>query len=241
MPAKGHTLTMSTKNKQVLLLTLAIAAIVALRVSPLGDLLTFEHVKQHRDSLFAAAQERYWLSVASFMALYTVATAFSLPAGLVLTLAGGFMFGPAAGTLYIVISATAGATLAFLTARYIAGNRIQIRYQDQLRTFNDELERNGSHYLLTLRLIPIFPFFLINFMAGLTKVSLRTFVWTTAIGIIPATAVFAFAGRQIGTIAAVSDILSGKMLLVFAALGLVALLPVILKRVTRKGTPTTTR
>lgn len=222
---------MNTQTKRNILFVLLIAVIVGLRFSPVGSALTFENLKQHRDALLVFVQDRYWLSVASFIATYIVATALSLPAGLVLTLAGGFLFGVQAGVLYVMIGATTGATIAFLSARYVLGERLQEKYRDALKKFNEEFERNGISYLLTLRLIPIFPFFLINFLAGLTRVPLQTFIWTTTLGIVPATAVFTFAGRQLGTITAASDLLSGKMILVFAALGFLALVPAIYKKV----------
>jgi len=230
---KSHE-TMNTQTKKSLLLVLFIAGIIVLRLSPIGSALTFENLKQHRDSLLCFVQEQYWLSVACFIATYIVAAAFSLPAGLVLTLAGGFLFGAQAGVFYVVIGATTGATIAFLSARYVLGKRLQEKYRDTLKKFNEELERNGTHYLLTLRLIPIFPFFLINFLAGLTRIPLKTFLWTTALGIMPATAVFAFAGRQLGALSAASDLLSGKTAAVFAALGLLALVPAIYKKVIAK-------
>jgi len=225
---------MNTQTKRNILFVLLIAVIVGLRFSPVGSALTFENLKQHRDSLLAFVQARYGLSVACFIATYLVATALSLPAGLVLTLAGGFLFGAPAGVFYVMIGATMGATIAFLSARYVLGKRLQEKYRDALKKFNEEFERNGISYLLTLRLIPIFPFFLINFLVGLTKVPLKTFVWTTALGIMPATAVFAFAGRQLGTIAAASDLLSGKTALVFAALGFLVLVPAVYKRLLAK-------
>jgi uncharacterized membrane protein YdjX (TVP38/TMEM64 family) len=225
---------MNTHTKRNLLFVLFIAVIVGLRLSPFGTILSFENLKQHRDALLVFVQDRYWLSVASFIATYIVATALSLPAGLVLTLAGGFLFGALAGVFYVMIGATTGATVAFLLARYVLGKRLQEKYRDALKKFNEEFERNGIHYLLTLRLIPVFPFFLINFLAGLTRVPLQTFVWTTAVGIMPATTVFAFAGRQLGTIAAASDLLTGKTALVFAALGFLAIAPAIYKKVIAK-------
>jgi uncharacterized membrane protein YdjX (TVP38/TMEM64 family) len=177
--------------------------------------------------------------VASFIAVYVLATALSVPGAVILTLAGGFLFGPATSVIYIDIGATAGAACAFLSARYLLGNRLQQKYGGQLAKFNSEMDRNGASYLLTLRLIPVFPFFLINFLAGLTKVPLRTFLWTTSLGIIPGTAVFAFAGQQLGSIDSLADILSKKVIAAFAALGLFTLAPAVWKRIrnaqTRSG------
>lgn len=227
---------MNKTTKHIILLVLLIIVIVALRNSPAGRILTFENLKQHRESLVSFVQNRYGLSVALFIAVYILATALSIPGAVILTIAGGFLFGTVVSTFYIDIGATTGATLAFLSARYLLGNRIQEKYQGQLKKFNEEFEKNGTHYLLTLRLIPVFPFFLINFLSGLTKIPIRAFIWTTALGIIPGTMIFAFAGRQIGTINSVSEILSIKVLAAFLVLALFTLVPVIIKRIrNRKG------
>jgi len=221
---------MNKKTKQILLLVLLIVVIVALRKSPLGSILTFENLKQHRESLVAFVQDHYGLSVAFFIAVYILVTALSIPGAVVLTIGGGFLFGTVISTIYIDIGATTGATLAFLSARYLLGNRIQEKYQGQLKKFNEEFDKNGSHYLFSIRLIPVFPFFLINFLSGLTKIPIKTFIWTTALGIIPGTMIFAFAGRQIGTINSVSEILSMKVLAAFVILALFTLIPIAMKR-----------
>ena len=135
------------------------------------------------------------------------------------------------GALYVNVAATTGATLAFLFARYIAGQSLQAKYGDRLARFNEELESNGWSYLLTLRFIPIFPFFLINLFAGLTNIRLRTFVWTTSVGIFPGSLIYAYAGQQLGTISAVKDIFSTKVLLAFLLLATLAVFPVIYKKI----------
>ncbi|HET7317732.1 MAG TPA: VTT domain-containing protein, partial [Nitrospirota bacterium] len=132
--------------------------------------------------------------------------------------------------------ATAGAVCAFLSARYLLGERLQQKYRGQLAKFNGEMERNGVSYLLTLRLIAVFPFFLVNFLAGLTKVTLKTFLWTTAVGIIPGSAVFAYAGRQLGSVNSPADIISKKVIAALAALGFITLAPAVWKRIRKPKT-----
>ncbi len=221
---------MTGQKNKIFLLLLFIAAIVLIRYSPLGSVLTFENLKQHRESLIAVVRSNYAASAATFIVVYVLTTALSIPGAVILTLAGGFLFGTLASTLYVDAGATAGASLAFLSARYLVGNRLQEKYQSQLQRFNGEIERNGTSYLLVLRFIPVFPFFLINFLAGLTKIPIRTFFWTTAVGIIPGTAVFAFAGQQIGSINSPSEILSKQVLAAFVVLALFTLTPVLWKR-----------
>jgi uncharacterized membrane protein YdjX (TVP38/TMEM64 family) len=112
--------------------------------------------------------------------------------------------------------------------------RIQERYREQLEKFNSEMERNGPRYLLTLRLLPVFPFFLVNFLSGLTRVSLPTFLWTTSLGIIPGSMVYAFAGQQLETVRSVGDILSLKVLIAFGVLALFTFLPPLVQRLRKK-------
>jgi uncharacterized membrane protein YdjX (TVP38/TMEM64 family) len=221
---------MSKQRKRIILLALFIAVIILLRYTPLGALFTFENLKQHRDSLSLSVQGNYWLSVVGFIAVYVLVTSLSLPGAAVLTLAGGFLFGTLAGTLYVNVGATTGASVAFFSARYFLGKGLQEKYQSQLRKFNTEIERSGTSYLLTLRFIPVFPFFLINFLSGLTTIPLRTFIWTTSLGIIPGTVVYAFAGQQIGSLNSLSEILSKRVIAAFVVLALFALVPAIVNR-----------
>lgn len=222
------------KNK-LLWLVLFVSVVAALRYSPWGQLLTFENLKANRESLAVFVRDHYVVSVIAFIAVYIGAVALSMPGAVILTIAGGFLFGTTAGTVYVNIGATAGATLAFLIARYLLGARLQDRYRDQLSTFNRELAQNGARYLLTVRLIPVFPFFLINFLSGLTAIPVRTFIWTTSLGIMPASAVFAYAGRRLGEIESLAGILSKEMATALVFLALLALLPALMKLLTRSG------
>src|SRR3990172_8785272 len=219
---------MNKHKKRILLLILFIAVIVLIRFSAIGDYITFENLKKNREILFAFTKENYLISIILYIIIYIVVVAFSIPGAAVLTLAGGFLFFTLLAMLCVNIGATAGAALAFVLARYLIGKQIQNRYESQLRTLNEQIDKNGSRYLLTLRFLPIFPFFLINFLSGLTKVPLKTFIWTTSLGILPGSAVYAFAGQQIGTINSLIGILSKKVLIAFALLALFTLLPIIL-------------
>lgn len=222
---------MAVTYKRLLLLILVIAVLALVRFSQVGDALSIENVKKYRDILLTTVQVHYVLSAAAFIAAYIVVTALSIPGAAILTLAGGFLFGTLPAVIYVNVGATAGATLAFLAARYLLGSWLQMKYRAQLNSFNEEMIRNGSRYLLGLRLMPVFPFFLINILSGFTNVSLKTFVWTTALGIIPGTFVYAYAGRQIGSISSASQVLSVRIILAFAILALSALLPAAIDRI----------
>jgi uncharacterized membrane protein YdjX (TVP38/TMEM64 family) len=193
--------------------------------------LSFENLKREQTVLLEWVQQHSVLSVAAFIAFYILVTAASIPGGAVLTMAGGSVFGALATTIYVNIGATTGAVLAFLAARYLLGSWIQAKYGAQLLSFNREMDRNGARYLLGLRLLPVFPFFLINLLAGLTRVPVGTFLWTTAVGIIPGTAVYAFAGQELAAIGSPAEILSLRLAVAFGILALAAVLPALLDRI----------
>lgn len=203
----------------------------------LGRFLTLEALKANRQSLMAYHASHRALMVAGFMALYIIQTALSLPGAAVLSLAAGAIFGPLMGTVYANSAATIGATLAFLVTRYLLRDAIQNRFGTRLETMNRELENRGFNYLLFLRLVPLFPFFLINLAAGLTRLPLRTFVLGTMIGIIPGGFVYVNAGASLAGITSLSGIASPRVLGSFALLGLFALLPVLYNRLKAGRTP----
>lgn len=225
---------MSSHRKKIIVLILFIALIAGLRFSGAGDSLTLDNLQQNRDALQLWVAGHRGLAVALYMLLYFLVVALSLPGGAVMTLAGGYLLGTITAVLCVILSATAGAIIAFLTARYLVGSSLQTRYRDPLVRFNAEMDRHGPNYLLTLRLIPLFPFFLVNFLSGLTRVNLGLFAWTTALGIVPGTVVFAFAGHQLESVRSVADILSPGVLTAFAVLAAFAFLPVVTSRFRKK-------
>ena len=215
------------KNKNFIVAFIILGIIVALRFSSITDWMNFAQLKAHRDYLQKVVSEHYLLSVIGYISLYIVAVAFSMPVGVILTLAGGFLFGVIAGLFYTNICATLGATIAFLLVRYLIGETIQRKYAMQLAQFNRAMKLYGKNYLLVIRFIAVIPFFLVNIIVGLTNLSLWTFIWTTAIGILPGSLIYTFAGQQLGEIESLRDIFSFNILLVFFLLALFALLPII--------------
>jgi uncharacterized membrane protein YdjX (TVP38/TMEM64 family) len=206
-----------------------VALIILIRLFGLHDLLTFETFRQYRDQLLSITTEHYILAATLFIIIYIVVVALSIPGATILTLTAGFLFG-FCGVIYVNIGATIGAILAFLVARYLLGDWIQKRYGERFASFNKEIAENGYNYLLTLRFIPLFPFFLVNIFAGITRVSLITYAWTTMVGIAPASFVYIYTGRQLGRIDQPGNILSWQIMLAFTLLGLLALSPVFLKK-----------
>ena len=201
----------------------------------LGRFLSLTALKDNRDSLLAFTEANFAAAVGIFIIAYAIATGLSLPGAVILTLAGGFLFGAVFATLFVNIGATTGATLAFLTARYLLRDTIEQKFGKWLGPFQEGFAKNAFSYLLTLRLIPLFPFFVVNLVSGLTRVNVGTYVAATAIGIIPGSFVYAYAGRQLGTINSLKEIASPNVVGAFVLLGLLALVPVVYKKYAAKS------
>nr|WP_320011196.1 TVP38/TMEM64 family protein [uncultured Desulfobulbus sp.] len=214
------------KIQKILLLGGASLALLLFFVFDLDRFLTLESLKANRELLQQGADTHPLAAPLLFMALYIAQTAFSLPGATILSLSAGLLFGSLAGTLYAVVGATIGATLAFLVARYLLHETVQQRFGARLERINQELDQRGFNYLLFLRLVPLFPFFLINLAAGLTRLPLRTFSLATMLGIIPGGFVYVNAGAGLGSINTLSDVASARVLGSFILLGLFALIPV---------------
>ena len=215
------------KAPKIILLILAAAAICLFFWLDLGQFLTLAALKAHHQTLMEFQAAHKALTAIGFMLLYIAQTALSLPGAAMLSLAAGALFGTVLGTVYANIAATVGATLAFLATRYLLREAVQGRFGDKLTVINREIENGGFHYLLFLRLVPAFPFFLVNLAAGLTRLPLRTFYLATMLGIIPGGVVYVNAGASLATIDSLAGIVSPRVLGSFALLGLFALAPVL--------------
>ena len=221
---------------KILVALLFLAAIGAFIFFDLKTYLSLDTLKANRDALLVFTQEHYGPAVVLFILIYILQTAFSLPGATIMTLAGGFLFGSLWATLYVNIGATTGATLAFLAARYLFHQWVERKFGDRLSSFQEGFAKNAFSYLLTLRLIPLFPFFLVNLLSGLTRVKVSTYVAATAIGIIPGSFAYTFAGRQLGTINTLSELVSPRLLLAFSLLGLLILIPIVYRKFTEVST-----
>lgn len=219
---------------------LAIVAVIACSivlffVLDLGRFLSLETLKANRDHLLTFTEANYTASVVLFVLLYVAVAGLSLPGATILTLAGGFVFGAVPATLYVNIGATTGATLAFLAARYVLRDTVEQKFGRWLEPLQQGFAKNALSYLLTLRLIPLFPFFVVNLVSGLTRVSVGTYVAATALGIIPGSFVYAYAGRQLGVINSLKEIGSPQVLGAFVLLGAFALAPILYKKLSAKS------
>jgi uncharacterized membrane protein YdjX (TVP38/TMEM64 family) len=161
------------------------------------------------------------------MLIYIVVTALSLPGAAVMTLAGGGLFGLVTGTIVVSFASTIGATCACVVARYLLRDWVQNKFGDKLKKINDGMEKEGGFYLFSLRLVPIFPFFVINLVMGLTPIRIVTYFWVSQLGMLPGTIVYVNAGKELAQLDSLKGILSPGLLISFALLGL---LPIITKK-----------
>lgn len=199
------------------------------------EYLTFAVIRENQAALFRFIEQRYTEAVLIYVLLY-MATALFLPGALVLTITGGMLFGTLPAVAYAATGATLGAVLAFLASRHLIGSWFQHHFARQLKSLNDELARHGPNYLLILRILPVVPFFVVNYGAGLTRIRLRTFVWTTCIGMLPGSFIYSHVGSQLRDITGVEDLLSWKIILALVLLSLFALLPVVLHHLDARKT-----
>ena len=180
-------------------------------------------LKEQQASVEAWRAANPWRAAGAYVALYVLVAAASLPGAAVLTLAGGALFGVVLGTVLVSCASTLGATLAFLSARVLLRDGVQRRFGGRLGAINDGVRREGAFYLFTLRLVPVFPFFLVNLLMGLTPIGVGTFAAVSQAGMLPATVVYVNAGTQLARLDSLGGILSPGVLLSFTALGLLPL------------------
>lgn len=231
----------NTINK-VAIVGLIALGIVAFRYLDLGQYLTLDYIKASQEKFQALYLANRFIVIAAYMGIYIAVTALSLPGAAVLTLAGGGLLGLVVGTLVVSFASTIGATLACLVSRFLLREWVQNKFGDKLTTINDGIEKEGAFYLFSLRLVPIFPFFVINLLMGLTRMRLFTFYWVSQIGMLAGTVVYVNAGKELAKIDSLSGILSPGVLISFAVLGL---FPITVKKLlalyNRKFRPETAR
>ena len=211
---------------------LAVVAGAAIVYNQYGSILSFDNLASKEGQLRAYQDNHALLGALISFLIYVAVTGLSLPGAAILTLGLGWLLGFGKGLIVVSFASTTGATLAFLFSRFLLRDTIMSKFGDRLTTFNDALEREGPFYLFTLRLIPVVPFFVINLVMGLTPIRATTYWWVSQIGMIPATAVYVYAGSTFPSLSAiaengVSGILKPQLLVAFALLGL---FPIIVKK-----------
>jgi uncharacterized membrane protein YdjX (TVP38/TMEM64 family) len=217
-------------------LAILLAAIVAFFALGLHRYLSFEALHEHREELLAMVDGHPFLAPLAFVVLYAVVIALSVPGGAVLTIAGGFLFGIVAGSLYVVVAATVGATIVFLIAKTALGDVLRAKAGPRIRRMEEGFREDAFNYLLVLRLIPIFPFWLVNIVPALLGVGVGTYVLGTFLGIIPGSVVFASVGNGLGAVFDAGEtpdlgiIFKPAILGPIVGLALLALLPIVYRK-----------
>ena len=215
---------------KALVAALFIGALIAFFVLRGHDYLDLDTIKRNRDALLSFADAHFASALVIAFAVYVAAVAFSVPGATVLSLTMGFIFGRWVGTALVVIAATVGATLLFLAARYLFADAARKRLGTLGEKINAGFTQNAFSYVLFLRLVPLFPFFLINLALAFTTIRLSTYVLATAIGIIPGTFVFVNLGQSLGRIESLQGLLSPEVIGGLGLLALFALVPPLVQK-----------
>lgn len=216
-------------NKRKIILIGVIALLgISYFVFDLGQYFSLDYFKSQQAMIAAYYSDHPLTTVALFFLIYVIVTGLSLPGAVIMTLVAGAVFGVFAGTVIVSFASTIGATIAFLVSRYLLRDAVQRRFGEKLKTINDGIEKDGAFYLFTLRLVPAFPFFVINLLMGLTPIRTLTYFLVSQVGMLAGTVVFVNAGTQIARIESLSGILSPELLVSFALLGI---FPLIAKKI----------
>jgi pyruvate/2-oxoglutarate dehydrogenase complex dihydrolipoamide dehydrogenase (E3) component/uncharacterized membrane protein YdjX (TVP38/TMEM64 family) len=211
-------------SRKIALMGLILALLGSFFVFDIGQYLNLEALKAQQVALNAQVTEQPWLAAGLFFLAYVAVTALSLPGAALMTLLGGALFGLIEGFVLISFASTLGASLAMLSSRFLLRDWVQARFGQRLANIDAGVEREGAFYLFALRLVPLFPFFLINLAMGLTRLPLRTYWWVSQLGMLPGTLVYVNAGRELGQLDSLAGILSPGLLGAFVLLGVFPLI-----------------
>jgi uncharacterized membrane protein YdjX (TVP38/TMEM64 family) len=206
------------------LLVLVAALVASYFLFDLGRYLDLAFLKQVHGSAQALVAERPVLASAGFFVAYVLVTSLSLPGAAVMTLAGGAVFGLVWGLVLVSFASSVGATLAMLISRRLLGDIVQQKFARQLESVNAGLATDGGFYLFSIRMVPLFPFFVVNLVMGLTPIATWTFYWVSQTGMLAGTFVYVFAGTQLANVEGVGDVLSPGLIVALSLLGLFPLL-----------------
>ena len=220
--------------KKLLFVVVLAALIASVFIFDLTQYLTLEQLKQQREQLVTLVAEQPLLMFGGYFLLYVLCTALSIPGATVLTLGAGAIFGLGWGLLLASFASSVGALLAFLSARWLLHDWVQQKFGKRLQTINEGVQRDGAFYLLSLRLVPLVPFFVINLVMGLTKIKAWTYYWVSQVGMFLATAVYVNAGTQLAEISRLRDVFSADLLGALVLLGLVPIVAKIILKVLKK-------
>jgi len=212
-----------------------ITVILLLRFFRVGHYINLDYIIANKARIQNLVEQDYLFAVTSFIIVYAVIVILLLPITIPINIGAGYFFGVFPATLYIMSAVFIGATTVFFVVRHLIGEYLSERYGKVLKNFNQEFEKYGATYLLSLHFFPITPFALINIVAALSSISIWTFMWTTIVGIIPGTLVYTFAGRQLIYVHKAGDILSPPILFALFLLVLLSFVPHIVRKYLKKN------
>ncbi len=215
---------MATNARKIILMCALLGAFVVIYTQLPPGSVTLENLQARHQALLLYCQQAPRQSAALYFILYVLVTTLSLPGAALLTLLGGALFGLWPGILLVSFASTLGATLAMLVSRYLLRDWVRHRFAGQMRTVNDGVARDGAFYLFALRLMPLFPFFVVNLLAGVTRLGVWRYWWVSQLGMLPGAIVYLNAGHQLGQITSLHDILSPGVVFAFTLLGLLPLI-----------------
>ena len=222
-------------NLRYIIIFFILILISILFFSDLKNFFTLGYVQENLINFRLLYKENVLLFSLIFSLIYILSSALSLPFATLLTLLSGYIFGLALGTFMVSLCSTIGATIAFLTSKFLFYDYIQKRYKKQLVKINNEFINEGIFYIFALRLVPVFPFFVVNIVTSLLPIKLSTFFWVSILGMFPATLVYVNAGNELSKINSFSDILSFQVLISFSLIGILPLtIKFLLKKIRRK-------
>ena len=223
------------KNLRYIIIFFILILISIFFFSDLKNFFTLGYVKENLINIRLLFKENVLLFSLIFSLIYIMSSALSLPFATLLTLLSGYIFGLTLGTFIVSLCSTVGASIAFLTSKYLFYDFIQKKYKKQLVTINNEFINEGIFYIFALRLVPVFPFFVVNIVTSLLPIKLSTFFWVSILGMFPATLVYVNAGKELSKINSFSDILSFQVLISFSLIGILPLtIKFLLKKIRRK-------
>lgn len=214
---------MAINARKIILMCALLGAFVVIYTQLPPGSVTLENLQARHQALLLYCQQAPRQSAALYFILYVLVTTLSLPGAALLTLLGGALFGLWPGILLVSFASTLGATLAMLVSRYLLRDWVQHRFAGPMRTVNDGVARDGAFYLFALRLMPLFPFFVVNLLAGVTRLEVWRYWWVSQLGMLPGAIVYLNAGHQLGQITSLHDILSPGVVFAFTLLGLLPL------------------
>lgn len=218
------------QKKRLLIAALLCAVVLILHQMGIGKYINFAFFAEHKEQIQAFITQHYGVSVLLYILLNLVVVATTIPISMVVNIIGGYLFGLIPGVLYTNIGVTLGALTSFFVVRYLLADAFKAKYAQAAQRFEAEIKKRGTTYILAMQLFPLTPFALINILAALSGISVWSFYWATALGILPGQIIYAYAGRQLATVDTVKEVMSPPLFIALMLLALLSFVPMLLRR-----------